>query len=221
MVSEGLKLTSFYVAAPVCTPARAVLLTGSYPKRVGLATGPELGGLYPGEAWGLHADELTIAEILQERGYATGCFGKWHLGDQPAFLPTAHGFDEYFGIPYSNDMWPCHRRAGEGGVYAFQPLPLMRRRAGVVGTVDDMQDQAQLCKSFTDEAVGFIQRNQGRPFFVYLPHAFVHHPRSARDAFLLEASGRRPTNSKRVAVTVGSGPGIAAPARRAERPGLR
>ncbi len=136
MAEEGMKLTSFYSASPVCTPSRAALMTGSYPKRVGLATGPVMGVLWPGEPWGLNPDELTVAEILRERGYATGCFGKWHLGDQPEFLPAEHGFDEYFGIPYSNDMWPFHSRAREGGVFDFPPLPMMRGTEviGEIGT---------------------------------------------------------------------------------------
>lgn len=190
MAAEGMKLTSFYVAASVCTPSRAALLTGSYPRRVGLATGPSMGVLYPGDAWGLHEDEVTIAEVLQGQGYATGCFGKWHLGDQPEFLPTEHGFDTYFGIPYSNDMWPFHPRAQQGGIYDFPPLPLVRD-AAVVGEVSDMRAQADLCKLFTDEAVGFIRKHRDEPFFVYLPHAFIHHPRAARESFMESAGEDR------------------------------
>ena len=116
MAAEGIKLTSFYAAAPLCTPSRAALLTGSYPKRVGLAWGSQFATLFPGDRWGLHPSEVTIAEVLREAGYATGGFGKWHLGDQPEFLPTAQGFDEYYGIPYSNDMWPHHPRFSDGGI---------------------------------------------------------------------------------------------------------
>ncbi len=183
MAAEGMKLTSFYVAAAVCTPSRAALMTGCYPKRVGLAMGSWHAVLMPGDAHGLHPNEVTIAEILKDAGYATGCFGKWHLGDQPAFLPTKHGFDTYYGIPYSNAMWSGYGRR------RFPPLPLLRNEA-VVGQVKTMADQAQLCRQFTDEAVQFIRKNKERPFFVYLPHAFVHHPRSARPEFLKKAKNK-------------------------------
>jgi len=180
MAAEGMKLTSFYVAAPVCTPSRAALMTGCYPRRVGLARGSGHAVLFPGDSHGLHPDELTVAELLKKAGYATGCFGKWHLGDQPEFLPTAQGFDEYFGIPYSNDMWPGLKR------WPFPALPVVRH-GEVVDQVDTMEDQAALCRRFTEEAVRFIRRKKAQPFFVYLPHAFVHHPRAASPAFVAES----------------------------------
>ena len=108
MAEEGMKMTSFYALAPVCSPSRAALMTGCYPKRVGLAVGSWSGVLFPKDTHGLNTKEKTVAEVLKDAGYATGCFGKWHLGDQPEFLPTNHGFDTYFGIPYSNDMWPSN-----------------------------------------------------------------------------------------------------------------
>lgn len=179
MAAEGRKLTSFYVASPVCTPSRAALMTGSYPQRVGLEKGSGHIVLFPGDPHGLHPDEITIAETLKKAGYATGCFGKWHLGDQPQFLPTSQGFDTYFGIPYSNDMWPPLKR------FQCPDLPLMRDTK-VAGLVKDMDDQADLCRQFTEEAIQFIRNNKNRPFFVYLPHAFVHGPRRASPRFMAE-----------------------------------
>ena len=185
MAAEGMKLTSFYVACAVCTPSRAALMTGCYPKRVGLARGSWGGVLFPKDSHGLNPKEKTIARVLKDAGYATGGFGKWHLGDQPEFLPTRHGFDSYFGIPYSNDMWPGHPGAKrwKNGVC---PLPVLRDDK-VVNIVKNMDDQAQLCKRFTDAAVAFIKQNKDRPFFVYLPHAFIHHPRNARKEFMNKA----------------------------------
>ena len=180
MAKEGMKLTSFYVASPVCSPSRAALMTGSYPKRVGLAKGSGHIVLFPGDVHGLNPKEITIAEMLKEEGYATGCYGKWHLGDQPEFLPTAQGFDEYFGIPYSNDMWPGLKR------WKFPHLPILRGTK-VIDQVDDMDEQAELCRLFTEEAVKFIEKNKDGPFFVYLPHAFVHGPRKASPAFMAKA----------------------------------
>jgi len=187
MAEEGMKLTSFYVSAPVCSPSRAALMTGCYPKRVSLARGSWSVVLFPKDSHGLNPKEKTIAEVLKEAGYATGCFGKWHLGDQPKFLPTRHGFDTYVGIPYSNDMWPKHPGAKKwkNGVC---PLPVLRDEE-VVDIVEDMDDQAQLCKQFTDEVVRFIKKNKDGPFFCYLPHAFIHWPRKARKAFMDKAEG--------------------------------
>jgi arylsulfatase A len=180
MAKEGMKLTSFYVASPVCSPSRAALMTGSYPKRVGLAKGSGHVVLFPGDVHGLNPKEITIAEVLKNEGYATGCFGKWHLGDQPEFLPTSQGFDEYYGIPYSNDMWPGLKR------WKFPHLPILRGTK-VIDQVDDMDEQAELCRLFTEEAVKFIEKNKDGPFFVYLPHAFVHGPRKASPAFMAKA----------------------------------
>jgi len=160
MAEEGMKLTSFYVAAPVCTPSRAALMTGCYPKRVGLARGSGHAVLFPGDYHGLHPDEITVAEVLKDAGYATGCFGKWHLGDQPQFLPGNQGFDEYYGIPYSNDMWHGHPRHKDG-TWNFSPLPIMHN-GEAVGEVKNMGDQALLCEQFTNEAVKFIRQNKDR-----------------------------------------------------------
>jgi len=191
MAREGMKLTSFYVAAPVCSPSRAALMTGCYTRRVGLARGSGHAVLFPGDPHGLHPNEITIAEILKGAGYATGCFGKWHLGDQPQFLPTCQGFDTYFGIPYSNDMWPPHTR------WPFPALPILRGTE-IVDQVNDMDDQATLCRRFTEEAVDFIKAHRERPFFVYLPHAFVHHPRNASKEFMERAGSQRDMDEQRM-----------------------
>jgi arylsulfatase A len=180
MAREGMKLTSFYVASAVCTPSQAALMTGCYPQRVGLPRGSDHAVLFPGDHFGRHPTEITIAELLQDAGYKTGCFGKWHLGDQPQFLPPNQGFDTYYGIPYSNGMWPGLKR------WDFPSLPILRDNK-VIDTVDDMKAQGTLCKRFTEEAIQFIHDHKAAPFFLYLPHAFVHHPRSASDTFLKAA----------------------------------
>ncbi len=180
MAKEGRKLTSFYVASPVCTPSRAALMTGCYPQRVGLEKGSGHIVLFPGDHHGLNPKEITIAETLKSAGYATGCFGKWHLGDQPQFLPTAQGFDTYYGIPYSNDMWPPLKR------FKCPDLPVLRDTE-VVELIKDMDAQATLCKKFTNAATEFVRKNKNKPFFVYLPHAFVHGPRKASPEFMANA----------------------------------
>ncbi len=161
MAAEGMRLTSFYSTSAVCTPSRAALMTGCYPRRVNMHVGDNNGiVLFPVSRKGLHTDEVTIAEVLKTRGYATICIGKWHLGDQAEFLPTRQGFDEYFGIPYSDNM-VGDKRPG------WPPLPLMRNEK----VVDAPTDRNTLTMRYTQEAIGFIERNKGRPFFLYLPHA--------------------------------------------------
>lgn len=178
MAREGVKFTSFH-ATPVCTPSRAALMTGCYSKRVGLAKGSWHGVLMPGDWHGLHPDEITVARLLRGQGYATKCVGKWHLGDQPEFLPTRHGFDSYFGIPYSNDMNPASKVPPPLFEHPHPPLPLLRNEA----VVREIVDQSDLTKMFTAEAVAFIGENKTRPFFLYLPHAMVHAPLAASAAF--------------------------------------
>lgn len=177
MAAEGMMLTSFYVAAPVCTPSRAALMTGCYPKRIGMATGSNFGVLLAGDTKGLHPDELTIAEVLKSAGYKTGMFGKWHLGDQPEFLPTRQGFDEFFGIPYSHDIHPFHPRQSH---YNFPPLPLLEN-----DTVIEMAPNADfLTKRITERAVSFIKRNKDAPFFLYIPHPIPHAPLHVSPPFM-------------------------------------
>ncbi len=169
MASEGARLTSFYVAAPVCTPSRAALMTGSYPKRVDMAVGSRFGVLLSADSKGLHPDEITIAEVLKGVGYKTGMFGKWHLGDQPEFLPTRQGFDEFFGIPYSHDIHPFHPRQDH---FQFPALPLLDGE-----TVIEMDPDADyLTQRITDRAVAFIENHKEEPFFLYVPHAIPHRP---------------------------------------------
>ena len=185
MAKEGLKLTDFYVSNTACTPSRAALMTGTYANRIGM----DGRVVFPGENRGLHPDEITIAELLKKKGYTTGCFGKWHLGDQQKFLPLAQGFDEYFGIPYSNDMWPGNKRGNpltNRGPYT--PLPVIRQDKAVA-YVSDGPDQALLCEVVTDEAIRFIKKHKESPFFCYIPHAYVHKPRYARPHILKRAEG--------------------------------
>ena len=172
MAREGMKLTSFY-AAPVCTPSRAQILTGCYAKRVSL---PAVLG--PMSSTGLNAEEHTIAELLKQQGYATMAIGKWHVGDHPDFLPTRHGFDHYFGLPYSNDMGPEDGQLGKG----FRPpLPLVRDDKVI--EVVTPKDQDKLTERYTDEAVKFIREQKNHPFFLYLPHTAVHTPIHPGDKF--------------------------------------
>lgn len=175
MANEGLCLREFYTSNTACSPSRAAMLTGTYAGRI------EMDGQvhFPGENWGLNPSEITIAEMLKEQGYATGCFGKWHLGDQPEFLPLAQGFDRYFGIPYSNDMWPGNSNNHRVTKTPYTPLPIVSQNEPVA-YVSDAYDQALLAESLTNEAVKFIEANHTEPFFCYIPHAYVHNPRFAR-----------------------------------------
>lgn len=202
MADEGARFTDFYMASPVCSPSRAALLTGSYPLRIGFG-GPQAGGLggvlFPGWPIGLHPDEVTVAKLLQRIGYATLAVGKWHCGDQPDFLPTNHGFDEWFGLPYSNDMG--RQVAGDGelsdeamrellegmGVtlpWVRPPLPLMEGRE----VVEQQPDQSSLTGRYVDRAIEFLRGAGDRPFFLYLAHLYVHLPIYAEERFLVEST---------------------------------
>lgn len=170
MAAEGRTFTNFYAAQAVCSASRAALLTGCYPNRIGI-----IGALGPGAKTGLNSNEVTIAEMLKPLGYATAIFGKWHLGDDPKFLPTRHGFDEYFGLPYSNDMWPNHPTAGD----RYPPLPLIEGEE----IIELNPDQRNLTTWYTERAVSFIERNQDQPFFLYVPHSMPHVPLFVSDKF--------------------------------------
>jgi len=177
MAEEGMKLTSFYVAAPVCTPSRAALMTGSYPRRIGMAMGSRHSVLLSGDEKGLNPDEITIAEVLKEAGYKTGIFGKWHLGDQPEFLPTRQGFDEFFGIPYSHDIHPFHPRQE---YYNFPPLPVLDGEK----VIETEPDADYLTRRITERAVQFIEDNRDQPFFLYVPHPIPHMPLHVSPPFM-------------------------------------
>ena len=173
MAREGMRFTDFLVSSAVCSASRAALMTGCYHRRVGIS-----GALGPAAKHGINAGEVTLAEICKQRGYATACFGKWHLGHHPKFLPLAHGFDEYFGLPYSNDMWPLHPTIGD----RFPRLPLLEGNRVINNNVLG-KDQEQLTTQYTDRAVNFITRHRNEPFFLYLPHSMVHVPLYVSDKF--------------------------------------
>jgi len=170
LAAEGTRFSDFYVGASVCSPSRAALLTGCYPQRVGLPVVLEADSRI-----GLSSDEETLAELLQAAGYRTSCIGKWHLGDRPEFLPTRHGFDEYFGLPYSNDMWPNHPVKKN----FFPDLPLMEGERVVAYN----PDQSLLTRWYTERSVKFIEGNKSRPFFLYLAHTMPHVPLAVSERF--------------------------------------
>lgn len=167
LAQEGRKFTNFHVPQPVCSASRAGLLTGCYPNRIGIH-----GALSPKATHGLNADEMTLAELVKQKGYTTAAVGKWHLGHLPPFLPTKHGFDEYYGLPYSNDMWPFHPEAKPG---AYPKLPMIENDRVVDEDVTP-EDQTCLTTDYTTKAVSFIERNKNKPFFLYLAHSMVHVP---------------------------------------------
>ena len=172
MAKDGAKLTNFYAAQAVCSASRAAILTGSYPNRIGIHN-----ALMPNSKKGLNPKETTLAEILKNKGYATAIFGKWHLGDAAQFMPTKQGFDEYFGIPYSNDMWPLHPQ--QGPIFDFGPLPLYENEK----VIDTLTDQTNLTTLITQRSVDFIERNNDNPFFLYVPHPQPHVPLYVSDKF--------------------------------------
>ena len=182
LASQGMRFTNFYSAQPVCSASRAGLLTGCYPNRIGFS-----GALFPHHEIGLNPNEFTIAEMLKEQGYATACFGKWHLGWQKEFLPLQHGFDEYTGVPYSNDMWPNSNVTGERlpageGRGAYPELPLIEGNE-VAERITSLKDQDKLTTLYTERSVDFINRNANNPFFLYVPHTMGHIPLGVSDKF--------------------------------------
>ena len=180
MASEGMRFTNFYSAQPVCSASRAGLLTGCYPNRIGIS-----GALFPQNEVGINPKETTIAEMLKEKGYATGIFGKWHLGHHKEFLPLQHGFDEYVGLPYSNDMWPIgvdgKRREGERWDN-YPDLPLIEGNK-TIELITTLEGQDKLTTLYTEKAVDFINRNAKDPFFLYVPHSMGHIPLGVSDKF--------------------------------------
>ncbi len=181
MAADGIRFTNFLSAQAVCSASRAALLTGCYPNRIGIS-----GALFPSSKNGINDDEMTIAELLKQKGYATGIFGKWHLGHQKQFLPPQHGFDEYFGIPYSNDMWPVDyngKPAKEGSnKKQFPILPLIQNN-DQIDKIEDLEDQAKLTSRLTEKAIDFIKRHKKDPFFLYVPHPMPHVPINASKKF--------------------------------------
>lgn len=174
LAREGVKFTNFHVAQAVCSASRAALLTGNYPNRIGLP-----GALGPQATHGIHESETTLAEVFKSRGYATGMAGKWHLGHREPFVPNRHGFDESFGLPYSNDMWPHHPEARKG---TYPKLPLWENGRMVDDEVTP-DEQPNLTTWYTERAVAFIERNKDRPFFFYLAHSMPHVPLFVSDKF--------------------------------------
>ncbi len=182
MASQGMRFTNFYSPQPVCSASRAGLITGCYPNRIGIS-----GALFPHHKVGINSKEYTIGEMFQDQGYSTACFGKWHLGWQKEFLPLQHGFDEYTGIPYSNDMWPHSNVTGERlaegkGRRNYPELPLIEGNE-TIETITSLDDQDKLTTLYTEKAVDFINRNADKPFFLYVPHTMAHIPLGVSDKF--------------------------------------
>ena len=172
MAKEGVRLTDFYVAQAVCSASRAALLTGCYPNRIGIS-----GALMPNHPGGLSLSETTMAEMLKGNDYRTAIYGKWHLGDNPKFMPGNQGFDDYFGIPYSNDMWPNHPE--QGTKFNFDPLYLYENER----IIDTLEDQSMLTTQITERSIRFIESNKQNPFFLYVAHPQPHVPLFVSEKF--------------------------------------
>ena len=184
LATEGMQFTNFLAAQAVSSASRAALLTGCYPNRIGIA-----GALGPNAKVGINSEETTIAELLKEQGYATGIFGKWHLGHHKEFLPLQHGFDEYLGVPYSNDMWPVDydgtpitEKSSKPWKANHPALPLIDGNE-IFMEINTLDDQATLTTRYTERAVNFINKHKDEPFFLYLPHSMVHVPLGVSEKF--------------------------------------
>jgi arylsulfatase A-like enzyme len=183
LAAQGMRFTNFYSAQAVCSASRAALLTGCYPNRLGIH-----GALFPSSKVALNPDEETIAELLKQKGYATGMVGKWHLGQRPPFFPLQQGFDEYLGLPYSNDMWPVDYDGKpitdeKNSRYKLPPLPLIDGN-NKIREIKTLQDQAELTGMYTERALRFINQNKNTPFFLYIAHSMPHVPIAASEKFL-------------------------------------
>lgn len=181
MAAEGRTFTDFYVTQAVCSASRAGLMTGCYNVRVGIQ-----GALGPNSKIGINAEEMTLGELCKQKGYATACYGKWHLGDKQQFLPLQNGFDDYFGLPYSNDMWPYHpgvrHLSEEERLKRWPHLPLYSGNDVINPKVDE-KAQEQLTTQYTEKAVSFIDDHKDQPFLLYVPHSMVHVPLYVSDKF--------------------------------------
>jgi arylsulfatase A-like enzyme len=184
LANQGMQFTWYYCPQAVSSASRAGLLTGCYPNRIGIS-----GALMPWATTGINSEETTIAEILKTRGYHTGIVGKWHLGHHKEFLPLQHGFDEYYGIPYSNDMWPVdfdgvpiQLKDTTSIKMNYPVLPLIEGN-DKVGEVRTLADQDKLTTVYTERAVRFIGEHKSKPFFLYLPHSMVHIPLGVSEKF--------------------------------------
>ena len=179
LAEEGMRFTDFYAASPACSPSRGAMMTGCYPTRISFGDFDGMRVLFPGQGVGLSQNEQTIAGLLKEVGYSTMIIGKWHCGDQPEFLPTRHGFDKYYGLPYSNDMG----RQVSQVPWPNPPLPLIKDES----VIQQQPDLAALTERYTEQAVDFIQENREKPFFLYLAHMYVHLPHYAPEHFIKQS----------------------------------
>lgn len=183
LAANGVRFTNFLVAQPVCSASRAGLLTGCYPNRIGIH-----GALFPHSRIGLDTDEVTIADLLKDKGYATAMFGKWHLGDHTQFSPNKQGFNEYVGLPYSNDMWPVDYEGmpipknSENHKKNYPPLPLLNN-SDTLQYIKTLDDQSTLTGIYTDKTIKFIEAHKKSPFFIYLAHNMPHVPIQASKRF--------------------------------------